>query len=86
MTVFLESGLLSSDFSLEDTVTILTGGSGLLGSFFSEAILKAGGSVIVLDIEKGMTHLSHQNVGDKSNRFLSVECDITIESSVQNAH
>ncbi len=78
--------MLSSDFSLENTVTILTGGSGLLGSFFSEAILKAGGSVIVLDIEKrDKTQLNYQNGGDKSDRFLSIECDITIESSVQNA-
>lgn len=75
-----------NDFSLENTVTVLTGGSGLLGQFFSEAILQAGGAVVVLDIEKkDITNLNLKNDGDKTNRFLSIECDITSESSVQNA-
>ena len=39
-------------FSLKDKVIIVTGGNGVLGSSFVEAIAEAEGTVVILDLDK----------------------------------
>lgn len=82
----LERRLVLNNFCLDDAVIVLTGGSGFLGQNFAEAILKAGGSVVVLDVANKDVNFSDQIIAEKKdNRFLSLECDITNEPSIQDA-
>jgi len=54
---------------------IITGGNGFLGSQFTDAFLKNGSKVIVLDLKK--------NNKNKNKNFFYFNCDITKEKDVQ---
>lgn len=59
---------------LENKVVVVTGGNGLLGKSFTNAIYNAGGIPIIADIEK-----------DKDTDFEYVNLDITSKESILNA-
>jgi NAD(P)-dependent dehydrogenase (short-subunit alcohol dehydrogenase family) len=54
---------------------IITGGNGFLGSQFSDAFLKNGSKVIVLDLKK--------NNKKKTKNFFYYNCDITKENNIK---
>lgn len=60
--------------SLENKVIVVTGGNGLLGKSFIEAIHKAGGIPIIADIKK-----------NENSKFEFVNLDITSKVSILNA-
>jgi len=68
-------------FNLNDTLSIVTGGAGLLGCKHAEALLDAGSTVIVLDnSSKNIKKLKHSL---KSNsRLHAFQIDITDEKSI----
>mgnify|MGYP000748850359 CR=1 FL=1 len=73
----------SQSFELKDRVVVITGGAGLLGKKYAEAIAEFGGIPILLDI--------NQKDGIEKSKIISKEynvnckffqCDITDENSI----
>lgn len=68
-------------FDLTGKVAVITGGAGLLGLKHGEAIAKAGGLPVLVDlpstqvVDKAMAHFAHQGLG--------IEADITQAEAVQ---
>jgi NAD(P)-dependent dehydrogenase (short-subunit alcohol dehydrogenase family) len=72
-------------FSLKNKVVVITGGSGLLGSNFVEAILRYQGTPVILDLSKKNMNIQKKKMFDKFNIVLdSFICDITKEKDVKN--
>ena len=71
---------------IKDNVCIVTGGAGLLGSMFSEALLEAKGIVVLLDINIKALKEKVSGLDDKyPGRCFGLTTDITDEGSLTNA-
>ncbi|MDC1535465.1 SDR family oxidoreductase [Gammaproteobacteria bacterium] len=66
-------------FSLKNKVSLITGGNGILGTKFAEGLLKAGATVLIVDVTKNKDD-SLVKYGD---RIQSYKCDVTSKESVQ---
>jgi NAD(P)-dependent dehydrogenase (short-subunit alcohol dehydrogenase family) len=73
-------------FSLKDKVAVITGGGGLLGFQHAAAVLGCGGTPVLLDIDPaGLRRSEAQLQAEFGRDVLSLECDITVLESVQEA-
>jgi 2-deoxy-D-gluconate 3-dehydrogenase len=72
---------IQSLFDLTDQVAVVTGGAGLLGKKFSEALLESGARVILADIDR---EKAHQAAGELSSKgpVLGKLLDVTDPRSV----
>ncbi|TDP26386.1 oxidoreductase [Halanaerobium congolense] len=68
-------------FDLSDQVVIITGGAGLIGEKFCEALYKYGANVIIADINYEKAMKLENNLGKRAKAY---EVDITSVDSVQN--
>lgn len=68
-------------FDLSDKVVIVTGGAGLIGEKFCEALYKYGANVIIADINYEKAMKLENNLGKRAKAY---EVDITSVESVQN--
>ena len=80
----MSSGTTES-FSLKDKVIIVTGGYGILGKSFSEAIALAGGNVVILgrDEHKGLSAV--KNIEAKGGIAFFAQADVMDEDSLKRA-
>ena len=62
---------VKQSFDLSDKISIITGGSGLLGEKHAEAIAEFGGIPILLDIDKKIGIEKAKGISDK----YQVDCD-----------
>ena len=51
------------NFNLSDQVIVITGGAGLLGNMHAEAVIEAGGSPVLIDINEHNLALSKKKTG-----------------------
>jgi NAD(P)-dependent dehydrogenase (short-subunit alcohol dehydrogenase family) len=72
-------------FKLNKKVAIITGGAGFLGEKHAEAILDAGGSVVILDINTVRMDAVNDNLTNRydSKKILNIKCDITCKEEVE---
>jgi NAD(P)-dependent dehydrogenase (short-subunit alcohol dehydrogenase family) len=74
---------MSSDFSLDGRVAIITGGAGLLGTKHAEAIAAAGGIPVVADIrEKEAEQVAGRIGAAFAVPAAGIRCDVTDAGSV----
>jgi NAD(P)-dependent dehydrogenase (short-subunit alcohol dehydrogenase family) len=72
-------------FSLSERVAIITGGGGLLGKRHAEAIMEAGGTAILWDIQPEIQEIAAQ-LATQTQGACSGQCvDITQPSSIETA-
>jgi NAD(P)-dependent dehydrogenase (short-subunit alcohol dehydrogenase family) len=67
---------------IEGKTFIVTGGASGLGRAAAEAILEAGGTVLLLDVNAEVGHAAAQALGDRAS---FVKADVTSEAEVQAA-
>lgn len=73
-------------FSLKQRVVLITGGAGLLGPKHAEAIAEAGGTAVILDVNKSMIEKVLKKMKAKFlNSIGGICCDITKENSIRRA-
>src|SRR5689334_23467307 len=67
-------------FSLDGRVTLITGGAGLLGRRYCEALVQAGGRVIIGDLDGGRAEALASEIDP--TRTIGVRLDVTDPDSV----
>ena len=73
-------------FDLTDRVAIITGGCGLLGRQHAQAVARAGGRPVLLDLAvAGPARVAEQMAGEWGVETLGVDVDITRPESVEAA-
>lgn len=72
-------------FSLKDKVIIVTGGSGVLGSSFVEAIAEAGGKVVILGRNEEKAEARAAVVRQNGGNALALSVDVLNEEALQHA-
>ena len=73
------------NFSLKDKVIIVTGGTGILGNSFIEAIVEAGGAVGILGRNEAIANERAEAINKKGGNALPLIADVLNEEQLQNA-
>ena len=74
-----------SDFSLKDKVIIVTGGTGILGNSFVDAIVEAGGAVGILGRKKDIAEERAEAINKKGGKSLGLVADVMDEKQLNEA-
>ena len=70
-------------FSLTGKVAVVTGGAGLLGQVFCQALVTAGANVAIIDLDKRAADKTAATIKKaETQKVIAVECDITSQESV----
>lgn len=76
---------MKTDFSLQDKVIVVTGGTGILGEAFVEGIAAAGGAVGILGRNEKLAEGRAKKVNDAGGRAVALIADVTDEQQVIRA-
>ena len=76
---------MDEQFSLRDKAIIVTGGTGILGQSFSEAIVAAGGSVGILGRNAEVAHARAAAINAAGGRALALVADVLDEALLRAA-
>ena len=71
--------------SLGDRVHLVTGAAGGVGAGIAEALVEAGGSVALADLDLAATRMTARRIDPDGRRTLAVRCDVGADSSVEEA-
>ena len=74
-----------SEFSLKDKVVIVTGGTGILGNAFVDAIVEAGGAVGILGRKKDVAEQRAEAINKKGGKALGLVADVMDEKQLNEA-
>ena len=72
-------------FSLRDKVIIVTGGTGILGTSFVNAITEAGGTVVIADIKADACLKKAEEINKAGGRALGIYANVLEEVSLKEA-
>lgn len=73
------------DFSLKNKVIVVTGGTGILGKAFVEAIVEAGGSVGILGRNEKIANERTDAINKKQGNALALVADVMDEEQLHSA-
>jgi NAD(P)-dependent dehydrogenase (short-subunit alcohol dehydrogenase family) len=73
------------NFSLKDKVIIVTGGTGILGNAFVEAIVEAGGTVGILGRNEKVANERADAINAKGGKAIALVADVMNEQQLQAA-
>ena len=76
---------LKNDFSLQDKVIIVTGGTGVLGEAFINGIAKAGGTVGVLGRNEKVADERVASIKNTGGKAIALIADVTKEDQLNEA-
>ena len=72
-------------FDLSEKIIVLTGGTGLLGTEYTNVLLDAGATVIIADLEKSNPNEKAISLNNKyRNKIFGFNCDVSQEKEVIN--
>lgn len=72
-------------FSLKEKVIVVTGGTGILGDAFVNAIVEAGGTVGIMGRKKEIAEQRAQAINEKGGKALPLVADVTNEEQLMEA-
>jgi NAD(P)-dependent dehydrogenase (short-subunit alcohol dehydrogenase family) len=73
-------------FELDGRRTVLTGGCGVLGPAFAEALAEMGAAVAIIDVQgEKAEKLAHRLSADHGRPSIGISCDVSNPSSVASA-
>lgn len=72
-------------FSLKDKVIVVTGGTGVLGSSFVEAIVDAGGIVVIIGRRENAGKERAKKINDGGGKALAIVADVLMEEELIDA-
>ncbi len=72
-------------FSLKDKVIIVTGGTGVLGTSFVNAIVEAGGTVVIADIKEEVCMKRAEEINANGGKALGLFANVLEEESLAQA-
>ena len=73
------------NFSLKDKVVIVTGGTGILGNAFVDAIVEAGGAVGILGRKESVAKDRAEAINQKGGKAIALVADVMDEKQLQTA-
>ncbi|MGZ3858562.1 MAG: SDR family NAD(P)-dependent oxidoreductase, partial [Flavisolibacter sp.] len=73
------------NFSLKEKVIVVTGGTGILGNAFVEAIVEAGGAVGILGRNEKLARERASVINARGGRALPLVADVLSEEQLQQA-
>ena len=73
------------DFSLNDKVIVVTGGTGILGGAFVDAIAEAGGTVGILGRNASIAHAKADEIRLKGGKAIALIADVMEEQQLRSA-
>ncbi len=76
---------MDKSFSLQDKVIIVTGGTGILGDAFVNAIVKAGGSVGILGRKEAVANERAEAINSKGGKAIALVADVLDEQQLMEA-
>lgn len=76
---------LNQSFSLTDKVVLVTGGAGLLGQEHASAIVEAGGTALIADINLDHAKETARQVDSQEKRAHALYLDVTDREACRNA-
>ena len=74
-----------NDFSLNDKVIIVTGGTGILGNAFVDAIVEAGGAVGILGRKKDVAEQRAEAINKNGGNAIALIADVLDEKQLNEA-
>ena len=74
-----------NEFSLKDKVIIVTGGTGILGNAFVDAIVEAGGAVGILGRKKEIAEQRAEAINKKGGKAIGLVADVMDEKQLSVA-
>jgi 3-oxoacyl-[acyl-carrier protein] reductase len=82
----MNAPIFAKNVRLEGKVALVTGGGGVLGGAMAEALLQAGASVLLADVDGDAAISAATGFADKfAGRVTAVTCDITKEADCDRA-
>src|SRR3954454_4595259 len=73
-------------FDLSDKVAVITGGAGGIGVVYAHALVEAGASVVVADVDADAAARTADDIGSKGHRAVGVGVDVrSLESTMSMA-
>lgn len=77
---------LPFNVDLTDKVAVVTGGGGILGGYWVDALAEAGAKVAVLDLKLELAEKKAEEVRANGKIALGVECNVLDKESIKKAH
>ncbi|MBT5050250.1 MAG: SDR family oxidoreductase [Rhodospirillaceae bacterium] len=78
--------IFTKDIRLDGRIVLMTGGGGVLGGAMADALLQAGASVLLADVEGAAAESAARDLAAKyDGRVAAVTCDITKEADCDRA-
>jgi NAD(P)-dependent dehydrogenase (short-subunit alcohol dehydrogenase family) len=82
---FCQKSKRMEKFSLKDKAVIVTGGTGILGNAFVDAIVEAGGAVGILGRKAAVAEQRANAINDKGGKAIALVADVLQETQLQAA-
>ena len=76
---------MSTLFSLKEKVIVVTGGAGILGTGFVEAIAGAGGAVAIIDLNEELATQNANRINAAGGKALAVKASVLSEEDLTAA-
>lgn len=77
---------LSFNINLTNKVAVVTGGAGVLGSYWVDALAEAGAKVAILDLNLENAKRKAKELENNGKTSLGVECNVLDKESLKKAH
>lgn len=77
---------LQNLFNLKSKISVITGGSGVLGSEMAKGLLKAGSKVVLLGTNEQKIKLKVKTLGKTNKDVIGFICNVLDEENIQNVN